>query len=151
MTLGVLLARRRLPERFLAKIDFAGPVMPGMNTPCWLWTAGKHPKGYGAVWFDGGMRLAHRIIYELLSSVIPANKQLDHLCLNHPCVNPAHLEVVTQRVNILRGNGLSARRARQSHCLRGHEFSTANTMVTRLGQRKCRTCDNERRRIKRAT
>jgi hypothetical protein len=71
---------------------------------------------------------------------------IDHLCRVPLCVNPEHLEPVTLRENILRGESLSARRARQTHCKHGHEFTAANTYVTVKGQRYCRACDRIRHR-----
>ena len=37
--------------------------------------------------------------------MIPAHRQVDHLCRLRACVNPDHLELVTARENIRRGNG----------------------------------------------
>ena len=70
--------------------------------------------------------------------------QLDHLCRNTRCVNPEHLEAVTQRENILRGIGFAARQARQENCIHGHAFTPENTYVHK-GHRYCRACRNRRR------
>ena len=70
---------------------------------------------------------------------------------NPACVNPAHLEAVTHRENVLRGAGVSAIQARKTHCKHGHEFTPENTMKVRTpsgnGGRRCRTCDRIRKRI----
>lgn len=71
---------------------------------CWEWTGALFQgTGYGQVWADGTTRLAHRVVYELLVGPIPVGLDLDHLCRNRSCVNPAHLEPVTRRVNVQRG------------------------------------------------
>lgn len=81
-----------LPERFRAKFRV------GSDSGCWNWTAAKR-SGYGAYYVDGKMRLAHRHAYELLIGAIPPGMQLDHLCRNRSCVNPQHLEPVTDSEN----------------------------------------------------
>jgi hypothetical protein len=113
---------------------------------CWLWTAGLFTAGYGLFW-DGERTVgAHRFSYELLVGVIPDGMVLDHLCRVHSCVNPSHLEPVTHRENILRGDGIPARRARQTHCLNGHELVGENIyrVSTRPNVRHCRACHIER-------
>jgi hypothetical protein len=110
---------------------------------CWNWT-GALDNGYGR--FQGGPRgskvhRAHRLAYELLVGPIPEGLVLDHLCRNRRCVNPDHLEPVTNRINVLRGEGWAASRARQTHCIHGHEFTPANTYVDpKRGTRGCREC-----------
>lgn len=74
---------------------------------CWLWTGGTN-EGYGVLWLNGKNVKAHRFAYELLVGPIPDGLVLDHVvargCQWRHCVNPAHLEPVTERVNILRGS-----------------------------------------------
>ena len=77
-------------ERFWAKVD--------KTDDCWLWTANRTNAGYGHFWLDRRMVLAHRFAYELLIGPIPDGLTLDHLCRVRACVNPAHLEAVTNRV-----------------------------------------------------
>lgn len=112
---------------------------------CWDWRLSL-VKGYGVVNIDGKKVAAHRFVYELCEGPIPEGLTLDHLCRNRRCVNPAHLEPVTGRENTLRGEGLAARQARQTHCIHGHPFDEANTGYHKTGARYCRACDRERRR-----
>jgi hypothetical protein len=71
--------------------------------------------------------------------------QLDHLCRVRHCVYPAHLEPVTPRENVLRGETVAASNARKTHCLRGHPFDEVNTChwQSRPGRRDCRECKRD--------
>lgn len=123
--------------RFWAKVDRNGPG------GCWLWTAAT-AVGYGHFsWGPHSARKqvkAHRLAYELLVGPIPDGLTIDHLCRVTRCVNPAHLEPVTMRVNTLRGYGPSAINARRTRCIRGHRLSGDNLIIDWAGRRQCRTC-----------
>lgn len=124
-------------ERFWSKVDRGTP------DDCWIWTASVSTSGYPTFW--GGAEVgrvhSHRFAYELEVGPIPDGLTIDHLCNRPLCVNPAHLEAVTQRVNILRApNGVAAQNARKTHCKRGHPFDQDNTYVDPNGYRICRTC-----------
>jgi hypothetical protein len=127
-------------ERFWTRIR-----KPGSND-CWAWTGALTEKGYGrfSPRVDGRSVhiFAHRFAFEATVGPIPAGLQLDHLCRNRACVNPAHLEPVDARTNLLRGETEAARNAAKVECLRGHPFDTANTYVTPNGRRQCRICRN---------
>lgn len=110
---------------------------------CWQWT-GNTGRGYGRISANGRPQQAHRVGYELLVGPIPEGLTLDHLCRNRGCVNPAHVEPVTHRENVLRGEGVAANRARQTHCKRGHPFNDENTCLC-AGKRYCRPCQRLRR------
>lgn len=80
--------------RYRAKVDRSG----GPDA-CWPWRGSIETTGYGRAWWDGRNEMAHRVAYLLAKGPIPAGLEIDHLCRNRPCQNPAHLEAVTQRVN----------------------------------------------------
>lgn len=82
-----------LRERFEAKYV----VTPG---GCWRWIGTRTPEGYGQIRVAvGEVAYAHRVAYELLVGPIPEGLHIDHLCRVRACVNPAHLEPVTQAEN----------------------------------------------------
>jgi HNH endonuclease len=93
--------------------------------------------------------LAHRLAYILEIGPVPAGLTLDHLCRHRACVNPAHLEAITNHENILRGAGASAQHARQTHCVNGHPFDAVNTYIRKtVGRpgRECKECSRLRNR-----
>jgi hypothetical protein len=131
-------------DRFWSKVDrTAGP------DSCWLWTASKFRDGYGQFRLDGHGRnvSAHRYAYELLVGPVPEGLHLDHVrargCTSRACVNPAHLEPVTCRENLMRGSGFAAVNAGKTHCAHGHKFSLENTYFRPKGGRACRACRRE--------
>lgn len=126
---------RPVEERFLAKVE--------KTETCWLWKGAKIRDGYGSLRVDGRSALAHRVAWELFRGPIPDGLTLDHLCRVRHCVNPDHLEVVTFRENVLRGNGVSAQEARRETCIHGHAFTPANTYRPRGSRqrRSCRACN----------
>src|ERR1035437_111259 len=90
---------------------------------CWSFTGATGRGGYGVIRTAGKNHYVHRFVYEHFVGPIPAELQIDHLCRVRNCVRLSHLEVVTPRVNTLRGDTFQAANAAKTHCLRGHEFS----------------------------
>lgn len=120
-------------------------IVPADKDSCWLWTGAKdHPSGYGRFWFKNRLDLAHRASYELNNVCIPVGLVIDHLCRNTACVNPSHLEAVTQRANILRGTGEAARNSVKTQCPQGHPYDDTNTYTDPRGKRQCRICRSKR-------
>jgi len=138
--------------RFWPKVDKNGPVpeyAPHLG-PCWVWTKTPNADGYGQ--FRGSEKLAHRMAYVLEVGPIPEGLTIDHLCRVRICVNPSHLEPVTQQENSRRGQGNHY--AVATHCIHGHPFDEANTYryfnkSTGKVTRSCRTCGRERMRARR--
>lgn len=83
------------------------------------------------------MALAHRVAYEQAKGPIPTGLQIDHLCRNRACVNPDHLEAVTQGENV--------RRAVPDRCINGHDLN--DNPYRYHGKRMCRPCRRERQRV----
>jgi hypothetical protein len=114
---------------------------------CWIWTGAVSSSGYGVIGRGRkgeGFAFTHRAAWELLVGAIPPDLILDHLCRVKTCCNPDHLEPVTRAENARRGARGPGWAARQiTHCVHGHEFTAANTMICRT-QRRCRTCDRAR-------
>ena len=107
---------------------------------CWHWVGTMQKDSpYGHFWHKGKLVRPHRFSYELLVGTIPEKLTIDHLCKNTLCVNPNHLEPVTIKENILRGDSFAAKNARKTHCKRGHKFTEKNTRKWR-GKRICRRC-----------
>lgn len=116
-------------ERFRTRYTIVGE--------CWEWDV-PHPKsGYGTIW-DSDLQknvLAHRWAYTHMVGPIAPDKEIDHLCRNRRCVNPAHLEPVTGRENTRRGFW-----GTRTECSHGHPFTPENTGRNKKGQRFCRSC-----------
>lgn len=119
-------------ERFWSKVDASGD--------CWEWTGCVLQNGYGQFSDEGRRVFAHRFVWELLVGPIPEGLTIDHLCRNKICVNPDHLEPTSMRVNVLRGEGPTARNARKTICKRGHALRGSNLYVPASGTRQCRAC-----------
>lgn len=110
---------------------------------CWLWTGATTPEGYGQLGIGGKAVYAHRIAWEKRHGLVPGGLQIDHLCRVRNCVNPEHMEPVTRRENILRGNSPHAINARKTECKSGHPFNEQNTYHDRrYNRRRCRACWN---------
>lgn len=135
-------------RRFWSRVDRRGP------DECWVWTSTLNEKGYGRFCPRVNGRVVHvfayRYAYNVLVGEIPSGLQPDHTCRNRACVNPAHLDIVTPRENVLRSEAPSAVNARKVSCIHGHPFSLENTYVTPDGRRMCRACQARRSAVRSA-
>ncbi|MFE9099833.1 HNH endonuclease [Actinomadura geliboluensis] len=118
--------------RFWSYVDRRGPG------ECWQWRGAISPgprglPGYGNVYFAGRTQTAHIVAYRLAhgDSAIPDGHVLDHLCRNQHCVNPSHLEPVTQRVNIHRGLLLKVTDERVEEIARRYAAGASLTALAR--------------------
>jgi hypothetical protein len=106
---------------------------------CWEWVGTKDDDGYGNFKVPTIGSRAHRFAYTLLVGPIPPGLQIDHLCRNRACVNPAHLEPVTPAENLRRRELAHPR----THCSAGHQMTESNTGVRPDGRRRCKACDRD--------
>lgn len=120
-------------------------------TGCWEWRLTRTRLGYGRVrWTGVDEYHAHRLAYEVFVGPIPEGLTLDHLCRNRACVNPGHLEPVSQRENVLRGAAPASRNAVKTSCDHGHELVGGNVYLRRsprnpeLVWRQCKECNRIR-------
>ena len=110
------------------------------RTPsCWIWKQCPDSRGYGTFYVGKRPYRAHRWAYEHFVGKVPDGLVLDHTCKTPLCVNPDHLEPVTQRENVMRGASPLALKARQKLCMRGHELTLKSD-----GHRYCKTCNAAR-------
>lgn len=112
---------------------FRRNIEPGEGG-CWLWKRSKDKDGYGWSSFENKTHQAHRLSYQLVNGEIPDGLHLDHLCRVRHCVNPDHLEPVTPRENLRRGDTTTA----WERCQRcGSEYSIIGVAKP---QRRCLSC-----------
>ncbi len=131
-----LMIRSSRWDRFFEKVDFSGD--------CWEWTASQNGgTGYGQFkWTSDRPIGAHRAVWQLLMGPIPDGMTIDHLCMNKICVNPDHLEVVTQKENNRRA---PLSQSKRTHCPQGHPLFGEN-MRRYGGKRHCLSCVRRRNR-----
>lgn len=120
-------------DRFFSKVA----IGPGA---CWIWKAHTDAKGYGRFKVAGKSWLAYRWLYTQLIEEPAEGITLDHLCAVKACVNPAHLQPVTNKVNVLRGTGPTAVNASKTHCPRGHGYDRVAKRKDGSSFRYCSSC-----------
>ncbi len=128
-----------LPERMRDKVQLELCPVAGLDGDCWTWTGAIQSRGYGSFHHEGRRHSTHRLAYVLLVGPIPTGLQIDHLCENKLCCNPAHLEPVTSKVNNERTTA-----ATKLWCVNGHRLAGKNLIIKRRAggrtTRNCRTC-----------
>lgn len=132
------------PEKAAWDTDLEARLWAGVEKTdsCWNWTRSGNGSGYGRMSVAGQRVYVHRLSYVMHKGEIPAGLVIDHLCRNPSCVNPDHLEAVTHRENIQRGDAVTnSFQRRKTHCNQGHPFTSENTyIIPSTGARHCRTC-----------
>lgn len=78
-------------ERFWSKVDKSGG-----DESCWLWTAGKHTRGYGRIRFDGKVENAHKVSWLIAYGNTVGSMYIRHYCNTAACCNPTHLYLSEQ-------------------------------------------------------
>jgi hypothetical protein len=119
---------------------------------CLVWTGARNSRGYSLISVAGKVQLAHRVSYETFIGPIPAGLTIDHVatrgCVHKDCINPLHLEAVTDLENKRR-----APQATKTHCVHDHPLTGDNLIVKKRPSgrtiRNCRTCANDRARSRR--
>ena len=141
------LLRQLLSDSATMKSKIWDRVKKCPDTGCWLWTGFINPGGYAAmsIWDSRDQKSysfrVHQATYAHKNGLPPPGLVTDHLCRVRHCVNPEHLQMVTNRENVLRGDGYTAKRARQTHCKNGHPLKGDNLYINpSSGGRVCRTC-----------
>lgn len=129
----------RLGKRWLKHPDRFWAMVTKTDT-CWLWEGVEQRAGHGYYDLDGRRHQAHRMAYEMAHGPIPADHHLHHLCHTPACVNPAHLQPVHKTEHVMLHDTFGARKAAQTVCKHGHEFTPENTYICPRGYRVCRTC-----------
>ena len=140
MPSGDKISKMPWPDKFWARVNKNGPG------GCWEWTGTK--RGYAIIHYPpiGRNIGVHRLAKIFSGADVPDHLVCDHLCRNPKCVNPDHIEMVTHRVNSLRGTSPSAACAARTHCAKGHEYTADNTWMRPTDNRRnhsnrvCRIC-----------
>ncbi len=121
-------------------VRFQSKIIPN-KSGCILWPNPKS-SGYGQFFITrSNVVYAHVFAYEIAYGPIPTGLKIDHLCRNRACVNPIHLEAVSQKVNVSRGlRGILKTRCGQDL----HDWAPENIYVRPNGQKECKLCHHSR-------
>lgn len=131
-------------EDSAAAVRFWEKVYQGPE--CWLWTASLRD-GYGQFRVGDHVLRAPRLAYEMLVGPIPEGLVVHQNCGERRCVNPDHLEVLTQGDALLRSDKtLNSQHSAKTECQNGHPLSGPNLyVIPSTGYRQCRQCHKDRR------
>ena len=85
------------------EIHYLDFMLDNVPSPCHIWTGPTSGQGrgggYGRMSLNGQTVAVHLVVYTHYFGYIPGNRQVDHLCNNRLCCNPAHLELVSHIIN----------------------------------------------------
>jgi hypothetical protein len=129
---------------FTTQVRLEKLSIPEPNSGCLLWMGAHNGLGYGRMYLNKSYKYAHRVSYEIERGPIPEGMMLDHLCRNPSCINPYHLEPVSNAENTRRGR-ISALRPMRTRCWRGHSLAKSSYVDTQ-GHLQCRECTRIRQR-----
>jgi hypothetical protein len=122
---------------------FKSRVIVDDCTGCWNWQLHCLPNGYGTMGVYGKEKqYAHRVAYEYFVGPVLPELELDHLCRNRSCCNPAHLEPVSHKENCKRGE-VGQYLKERTHCPQGHIYKDDNLYTYPDGRRACKICVRE--------
>lgn len=142
---------KRLPDKFWERAEVKDC---GYISLCWIWRKRLNNSGYGGFKMNGVSTTAHRWAFIAINGEIESNLVIDHLCRNRACVNPSHLQAVTQKQNLSTAIGLGEKgmvylaelnkqRQAKTHCPHGHPYDEQNTYLEERGtfrSKHCKTC-----------
>ena len=121
--------------RFLSKISVS------QDTDCWNFTGFDLSNGYAGFSINSRTYLAHRISYSIFKEKLVQGMYIDHICRNKKCCNPEHLRQVTPKINATENSfSVAVIALSKTHCPKGHAYDEKNTLITKLGRRKCKAC-----------
>lgn len=110
---------------------------------CWIWIRSSHNHGYAKIMINRKVYAAHRVSYEHFVAPILDGNVIDHLCRNTGCVNPRHLDAVSHKENVKRGDAGNWQKIK-THCPQGHIYDEENTGRNQSGSRFCKACRKEK-------